>query len=465
MCGYRDSKKKALCALVTAVCVGASSCAIGGITPDALAEGEFWAWNTDSDEVYKVTALKIGEGTRCIVYAEEGSKLQAAHGARIADEYDANIYPLITNAFGTVMDVDRNGKVTLLLLDIKERPGSPGSVGGYFHPINMMKRGSSYPYSNEADMLYIDINPQTPLTEEFYATIAHELQHLIHYSQTVALAKPRKDTWINEGLSTGAEYLYKGDPNKRLGYLISINNSPFASPNAVKDNFFVWNGSLEDYATGFLFFQWIRVNSKNDTMIYKQVLNNTAGNYQSVLDAAKGAFYDNTMTSSWESFLASWHIANYKPQISSYGYQNDALITKTLATYNRTSFCTVCANLSGQPALRPGEAIITKVNSATTFTPSQAASIRYIKLADQPDFNRLSFTQNDVILLFNANANNAGTTQLAEIPVASMIPFGLRALSAPALLAEDGAPPDIEQPPMMIDVRFGLDGKRELDAP
>jgi hypothetical protein len=432
--------------------------------PEELAEGEFWAWNTDSDEVYKVTAAKIGEGARCIVYAEEGSNLDAAKGKLVAAEYDANIYPLITNAFGTVMDVDRNGKVTLLLLDVRERAGGAGSVGGYFHPVNMMKRSASYPYSNEADMLYIDIKPQVPLSEEFYATIAHELQHLIHYSQTVALAKPRKDTWINEGLSTGAEYLYKGDPNNRLGYLIQVYSSQFASPNTVKDNFFVWNGSLEDYATGYLFFQWLRVNSKNDTMVYKQILNNNAGNYQSVLDAANLAFFDNTVTSSWEKFLASWHIANYKPDIS-YGYQSDAMIKTALSKYGKSSFCAVCANLNAPPSLRPGEALITKVNSATTFTPAEAAPLRYIKLAAQPDFNSLSFTQNDVVLLFNANPNNGGTAQTAELPVVSIIPLALRAGGAPALLGEDGAPADIEQPPMMIDVRFGLDGKRELDAP
>lgn len=108
--------------------------------------------------------------------------------------------------FGPPPDVDNNGKVYILLMDIQDNytPDSGGSyVAGYFDPLDQIQKdqGGS---GNMHDILYIDTNPG--LSKNFAQTIttaAHELQHLIHYGDD-----PLEATWINEGMSEVTAHLF-----------------------------------------------------------------------------------------------------------------------------------------------------------------------------------------------------------------------------------------------------------------
>ncbi|GHT89903.1 hypothetical protein FACS1894137_19240 [Spirochaetia bacterium] len=192
---------------------------------------------------YTLSARKLAEGSYCIVYADETIGIRAAAAEAIVTEYETKIYTQITGAFGAIEDVDGNGKLIILLLDILDGySGSGGYVAGYFDPTHMFAT-SVYPRSNKADMLYLDVSPQKPESPGFYATIAHELQHLISFSQTIktgAVRTSEQDIWINEGLSLAAEYIYGGAQQPRIDY---FNNDPF---DTIKkgNNFFVWDGSL-----------------------------------------------------------------------------------------------------------------------------------------------------------------------------------------------------------------------------
>ncbi|ULQ60561.1 InlB B-repeat-containing protein [Brucepastera parasyntrophica] len=177
---------------------------------------EFNAISYVTDAWYTLDAIMLAESEHCIIYAEvnDGSyQINGQTALEIAEEYDRTIHDRITAAFGTVLDVDANNKVILLLLDIPDGfTGSGGYVAGYFDQTHMFsKTVSGYARSNEADMLFIDINPQTPGGSGFYSTIAHELQHLINCSNTVLKDNRSQDLWINEGLSSGPNIYMPAD--------------------------------------------------------------------------------------------------------------------------------------------------------------------------------------------------------------------------------------------------------------
>jgi hypothetical protein len=227
----------------------------------------------------------------------------------LAGEFDTKIFPLVTENFGNFLDVDNNGKVIFLLLDIQDIPGI-GYTAGYFYTGDMYDP-SIREYSNMADMLYIDINPGKVSNQSLRYNMAHEFQHLVNFSVRQSMGSPQ-DVWINEGLSTAAEYLYGG---KHLQDRIDFFNDPRTSI-PYGNNFYYWNdgffygdSGLANYATVYLFFQWLRIHADNGQEIYKEIINSEYGDYRAVTGAASRRF-DPPVTDVWELLLRTWLAAN-----------------------------------------------------------------------------------------------------------------------------------------------------------
>jgi hypothetical protein len=309
--------------------LGFSSCEVA-----TSSGGNFYAVNLSSNSYYLVDAGLLYSGSYCLIYADVNSGVSYSMARAVAKEYDQNIHNEMIESFGTIRDVDGNGKVIFLLLDIKD--GFNGSTkksytGGYFSSNDMLNA----PYSNRADMLYLDTYPTRVGSSAFFSTMAHELQHLINYSQTAPRGRSEKDAWINEGLSTAAEYLYSdgGDPNNRIADYVYDQTQSIAYGN----NFFVWNGYWEsaaagarqdavaNYDTAYLFFQWLRIHASNGTAIYKDIIQNSSGDYRAVLDAARLRFIPPNPTISWADLMRSWLLSNYLYTTSSgiIGYGKD----------------------------------------------------------------------------------------------------------------------------------------------
>ncbi|MDR2158811.1 MAG: hypothetical protein LBP23_01950, partial [Treponema sp.] len=281
------------------------------ITSTLLAgKRNFWTLDLVDDSWYTVEAVKLVEESKCIVYADLHAFLTIEEnwGQAVADEYEkdtngiyAKIADGITGVFKntsnpskTIEDVDGNGKVIFLLLDIQDGyTGEGGYVAGYFHSYHMYAAGYPYSNSNEADMLFMDVNPATNEGaggKTFYSTMAHELQHLINWS--VTNNGPRStvmETWIDEGLSMAAEFVYGGEQKDRVDY---FNADPYETI-VNGNNFFYWNINgntwdndvLADYATAYLFFRWLGIHGGGNG-IYTSVLNAASSNFQAVTGAA-----------------------------------------------------------------------------------------------------------------------------------------------------------------------------------
>ncbi len=354
---------------------------------------------------YNVSALKLASGSSCIVYAEQSAVIPIQIAQAIVTEYEANIHSQITGAFGTFTDFDGNGKIIFLLLDIIDGfDGTGGYVAGYFDPTHMFSR-NTYSNSNQADMLYIDTYPGLTDISSIYSTIAHELQHLINFSQTYLKDGREQDLWINEGLSSAAEYIYAGTQQDRIDY---FNDDPVGTI-AYGNNFFVWNGFWEseygdvlaDYSTVYLFFQWLRIHASNGNGIYKEIINSNDRDYRAVTAAASNRI--NSQFSSWDKLLGTWMLANcFNDASGNYGYKGEIVTQVWILTGTN----------GGGNEFSPGEGIFSNLagNSHNKVSLS-GANIKYAAFNDASSIDITAPYTGQTLLTFNANSNYEGSDE------------------------------------------------------
>lgn len=160
---------------------------------------------------------------------------------------DMGIKAIAEDVFGAPPDIDHNGKITILLIDVRDDyvpDVSESYVAGYFDPLDQGQQG------NLADIIYLDTNPGSlsgAHGQVMLAALAHEYQHLIHYSRD-----RREELWVNEGLSELAPVLM-GLPHRDFAHFLDNTNVSLDS----------FDGELADYARTGLFFlyTWVRLDT------------------------------------------------------------------------------------------------------------------------------------------------------------------------------------------------------------
>jgi hypothetical protein len=372
---------------------------------EALEIRSFYAQRADTADTsfYQISAFKLAEGNSCIVFADVNESISTAAAKAIADEYDNRIYPAVTGAFGDYMaagyDVDGNGKTILLLLDIKDGyTGSGGYVAGYFDYTHMY---SNEFYSNRADMIFIDVKPQIAGSLGFYVNTAHELQHLINYA--LHGGEPQ-ELWLNEGLSSAAEYVYGGHRQDRISY---FNNDEMQTI-GYGNNFFVWDGYWEqetgdvlaNYATAYLFFQWLRIHGGGNS-IYRTISDSQYRDYRAVTQAAKShisAIAETGNPEIWDRLLSSWMIANLVGASTGlYGYKEeiDARMKYYVKNKAMESF-----------PFSPGEGIFSDLQDKSFDDRiDSGAHIKYLGISAQGIIDTTLPYTGEILLTYNANPN------------------------------------------------------------
>jgi hypothetical protein len=360
----------------------------------------FWAKDAE-DNFYRLDAVEIITGAHCVFYVEKANRDKAPHSdvEALAVEFDTIIFPLVIENFGNFLDIDGNGKVIFLLLDIRDLPGM-GYTAGYFYTGDMYDQ-SIREYSNMADMLYVDINPGKASNQGLRYNLAHEFQHLVNFSVRQSIGSPQ-ETWINEGLSTAAEYLYGG---KRLQDRIDFFNDPRTSI-PYGNNFYYWNDGfvygdrgLANYATVYLFFQWLRIHADNGQEIYKEIINSEYGDYRAVTAAASRRF-NPPIADDWELLLRTWLAANYLNEESGLNGYKGELETRVFdIPPERPYFFKQAENPF---PLFPGEAVYSTPAGDTSYAP--AGNIRYAGLkAGSPADTDGDYSDGWKLLTYNVN--------------------------------------------------------------
>ena len=369
-----------------------SSSSGGGQFPSTPQYKTFRAQDGRDDSFYNVQAQLLYEGTNCNIWGEVASNVDPNIAKNMANTYDNSIFPKMINAFNAGVNFteggkvvarnpmeladyfgDMDGKLCILLLDIKDNYGVGGNysyVAGYFYPIDIFSK-TAFANSNECDMIYIDVNPGVPGSEQVHNTLAHEMQHLMNFSLSYAGRSNIMDTWIDEGLANVSEWIWNGKHNvDRIDWYIEDPCGTIKQGN----NFYVWDNYtssnesiiLDDYSTVYLFFNWLRLQA-GGMDIYKNIIYSTYYDYRAVTVAANAAMSGKGY-SNWGTLLKTWLAANYiNAPSGSYGYRNDSAFAQIQGKI---------LSGSGSFNLSPGEGIYTTKKTM----PSATSNIKYAGL-------------------------------------------------------------------------------------
>ncbi|MFH0943337.1 MAG: peptidoglycan-binding domain-containing protein [Candidatus Beckwithbacteria bacterium] len=220
-------------------------------------EGEF---NVDPSYDYlgrsKVSAFLYQIGVSAYFYIEDDyyrkmdiEKIKIFSDAlqNLSQEFDTNIYPKLTNTFGSEWKpgIDNDPKITVLITQIK------GDAGGYFNS------GDEYsilqsPNSNQREMVYLNANYITsPLAKVF---LAHEFTHLIGFNQKDKIRGITEEIWLNEMRSESAPRILGYDDDYENSNLAKRLRSFLQKP---QDSLTEWKNESPDYGVINLFMQYL----------------------------------------------------------------------------------------------------------------------------------------------------------------------------------------------------------------
>lgn len=236
-----------------------------GLQAPALPVGfqrTFFAIDFAKKQQHTINTTLRASGENCYIFVENAEwqktvtqqtllTIQTAFDVATPADPRRGIYEILTEDLGTPPDIDENQKVILLLLNIRDIDANH-TTAGYFLPIDQQRGRLHHPtfgplHSNEADILYIDVQNHQANPNTINAVIAHELQHLIHWQYS-----PNEETWIDEGCADYAAFHCGYNLNQ---HLIAFQKTPQIS---LTD----WTqmsqiNLLAHYGASFLFMQYL----------------------------------------------------------------------------------------------------------------------------------------------------------------------------------------------------------------
>jgi immune inhibitor A len=160
-------------------------------TPYSLGQKQrFWISDQRDDGRRLITATLKCATPHLYMWLEDGLEVSSDDLLRSALEFEERTYPANRRYFGEEWSPGIDGDVHLSVLNARF-----GGASGYFNSADEYPR-RVYPYSNEREMFYINVDAALPGTNAYQSTLAHEFQHLIHWH-----ADPNEDAWVNEGAS------------------------------------------------------------------------------------------------------------------------------------------------------------------------------------------------------------------------------------------------------------------------
>ncbi len=185
------------------------------------------------------------------------------------------IYPIMQSKYGKENDVDNNGKIIILFIDI-----TVDSLYGYFNPEDKHS-SSKYLDSNQADVFYINYH-KIDKEDDILATLAHEFQHMISYDIRATHNLDSLEVWLDEGLSMHAEYLTNYHDKQSFdylgGFLTEYNN--FSLTN--------WVSNGVNYSYSMIYMRYLAERFGDD--ILKKIIHSQYGGYKAVEESTKTNF-------------------------------------------------------------------------------------------------------------------------------------------------------------------------------
>ena len=281
-------------------------------TPKAYAEWNM-SWPHDSSLKYSPDATdgKILEPRYMLGTDKATAKLTLA---KIAEEFDTNIYPKVREYLGTEPDIDGDPKIFIFLDDIRTQNKS---LLGYFFQGNQLSR-SSNALSNEKELIYIDIYRYYNDNAQVMGTIAHEFSHMVMFNEAYYIQNNTLiglETWLEEGITQYVEFMYNGRYSANLDIFFTNPDTILVEPRSS-----VWNGSspFANYGASFLWTYYVI-----EKYGYSNIPNFLKGVIRAKVDGAIGN-YDSVLKSKNTTFATvfkDWVVANFLDKV----YKNDGV--------------------------------------------------------------------------------------------------------------------------------------------
>jgi hypothetical protein len=417
------------------------------VVPERGQRTVFTSINFVSMTAEPVTATLRAVGDHCYVYVADGYTIDASVIKRVQTEFDRTIHPRVTGFFGSEWNpgIDHDPHVTLLLLDIKDgwTPGR-GYIAGYFMPLDEYS-SRLFSFSNEREMLYLDLFPARPDSRDFLSTLAHEFCHMVHFNQD-----RKEGKWLNEGLAQLASHVAGfGHPGQIFSF--------FANPTgAALDS---WTSSIEDYGGSYLWFYYVysKVAGKTDaerSAFFKDLI----ASKDRGLDSFKNVLAKHHPDVALDKLFADWTIATFA---------NLRGVGDGRWGYDDTMPLVACEGATHQDLSRPvkGKGKLSGwCSSSILFTPQELWSPR------RPNFT-------DEIRIYSDQPGSVRwTVNEGVLPPEELIPAGSAVADDGAAVVTPLAGPDAQQRysavlgPMMsrelkiTSVRYSLAGAKRNSA-
>ncbi|MFU8826795.1 MAG: hypothetical protein ACNA70_04805 [Brevefilum sp.] len=163
----------------------------------------FWVTNVDNNENFQVIATVRYLGDHTYFWIENGVTYDPADLLALGDAFDQQIYPTTRAFFSTEWSpgADHDPRIHILYAG-----GLGESLAGYFSSSDQL-HPDAHEFSNAKEMFLINADNIQLWHNGIYTTLAHELQHMIHWH-----IDKNEETWLNEGFSMLAEIVNGYDP-------------------------------------------------------------------------------------------------------------------------------------------------------------------------------------------------------------------------------------------------------------
>lgn len=341
---------------------------------------QFFVTQNASTGKYRTVAATLQYVTdHAYAWVEDGMTFDAAALGKSTEFFETSVYPTNHKYFGVEKTgIDGDSHINILSTKF-------GDAAGYFSSEDFFPR-NLVPFSNQRNIIYMNIEAVKPGSDGYNGDLAHEFQHLIH-----AYEAPFATGWIDEGMG---DLAIKVNGFPVGGVLRTFAENPNTQLNT-------WANDPADtyahYAASYLFFDYAASRFGPD-FTRDVILAARDGVYgvQAVLNQ-RGAGI------SFENLFADWAAANYlnDPKIENgkFSYNNESFkITSEakLSQYPRAATVQMHEYAAEYFSLTPAGSDVTVYFTGTTTThllPVDAHSGKWMWWSQRADLSNTSLTR------------------------------------------------------------------------
>ena len=227
----------------------------------------------------RASVVSVGKTPNLQVYAESGYNYSLQNVMQVVQKFEYN-YMQMTNIYGAHTDMDNNGKIKLIFVDINGNNKSTSLVMGYFLPNDLI-----YGSANNGEILYMDINLLNSSPDTIAGTVLHEFQHLINFNVNYLKKGKEMSLWLDECLAESTAVLFDDSVVKTR--IKEFNDIDYYC-------FYTWNlptslYGFVNYPSASVFMNWIYTLYQKNPNIFKNIAKSTEiEDYNKVLKAVSG---------------------------------------------------------------------------------------------------------------------------------------------------------------------------------